>query len=232
MQVLAIDASTEMCSVALGGPAGFVERAEHAGQRHSELLLPMIQALLADAGTALPGLDGIAFGSGPGSFTGLRIACGIAQGLAFGSDLPVVGVPTLAAMAEDARTSGLGERVYAALDARMHEVYVAAYEHDPMLWHARVAPAVVRAEEAPQPPGPGWLGVGPGFAAYPALRKRLAGALAACDPTLLPTATAIGRLALPILAAGEGVAAAAAAPLYVRHRVALTTAERAAGSTL
>ena len=232
MRILALDASTEMCSVALGGDAGFVERAVRAGQRHSELLLPMIQSLLAEAGTTLRELDGIAFGAGPGSFTGLRIACGVAQGLAFGADLPVIGVPTLAAMAEDARARGQGERIYAALDARMQEVYVAAYEHDGAGWHERVAPAVLPAEDAPLPADSGWFGAGPGFAAYPELRARLARALAACDPTLMPSAGAIARLALPRLAAGEGAAAGDAVPLYVRHRVALTTAERAAGSVL
>ncbi len=232
MRILALDASTEMCTVALGGETGFVERSVHAGQRHSELLLPMIQSLLAEAGTSLRELDGIAFGAGPGSFTGLRIACGVAQGLAFGADLSVVGVPTLAAMAEDARARGHGERVYAALDARMREVYVAAYEHDGAGWRERVAPAVLPAEDAPLPQDSGWFCTGPGFTAYPALRTRLAGALAACDPTLMPSASAIARLALPRLAAGEGVAAGAAAPLYVRHRVALTTAERAAGAVL
>lgn len=232
MRILALDASTEVCTIALGGEAGLVERTKHAGQRHSELMLPMIQALLADAGSSLRELDGIAFGAGPGSFTGLRIACGIAQGLAFGADLPVLGVPTLAAMAEDARARGHGGRVYAALDARMREAYVAAYEHDGTSWHERVAPAVLPAEDAPLPTGAGWYGVGPGFAAYPALGTRLATVLAACDPTVLPSATAIARLALPRLAAGEGVAAGEAAPLYVRHRVALTTAERAAGFTL
>jgi tRNA threonylcarbamoyladenosine biosynthesis protein TsaB len=232
MRILALDASTEMCTVALGGEAGLVERAVLAGQRHSELLLPMIQSLLAEAGTTLRELDGIAFGAGPGSFTGLRIACGVAQGLAFGADLPVVGVPTLAAMAEDARASGRKDRVYAALDARMREVYIAAYEHDGAAWHERVAPAVLPAEEASVPPGSGWFGVGPGFAAYPALCTRLGGALAACDASLMPSASAIARLALPRLAAGEGVTAGEATPLYVRHRVALTTAERAAGSML
>ena len=221
-----------MCTVTLGGEAGFIERAVHAGQRHSELLLPMIQSLLAEAGTTLRELDGLAFGAGPGSFTGLRIACGVAQGLAFGADLPVIGVPTLAAMAEDARARGLAERVYAALDARMREVYVAAYEHDNTGWRERVAPAVLPPEDVPLPADPGWFGVGPGFAAYPALRTRLGESLMACDPTLMPSASAIARLALPRLAAGEGVAAGEAVPLYVRHRVALTTVERTAGSTL
>jgi tRNA threonylcarbamoyladenosine biosynthesis protein TsaB len=99
MQILALDASTEICAVAVGGSAGFIERSEVAGQRHSELLLPMISSLLADAGTSLRELDGIAFGAGPGSFTGLRIACGVAQGLALGAALPLVGISTLAAMA-------------------------------------------------------------------------------------------------------------------------------------
>jgi tRNA threonylcarbamoyladenosine biosynthesis protein TsaB len=232
MRILALDASTEICAVALGGSAGFAERAEVAGQRHSELLLPMIRSLLADAGTSLQELDGIAFGAGPGSFTGLRIACGIAQGLALGTGLPLVGISTLAAMAEVARQREACTRVIAALDARMHEVYVAAYEHDGVRWHERVAPAVVKPEAVPLPPGLGWLGAGGAFAAYPALRMRLAGALADCDAGITPTASAIGALALPKFAAGQGVSARDAAPLYVRHRVALTTAERAAGATL
>src|SRR5260221_9615517 len=102
MQILAFDASTEVCAVTLGDGARWAERTEHAGQRHSELLLPMIRSLLAEAHLVLADLDGIAFGAGPGSFTGLRIACGVAQGLAFGANLPVVGVGTLEAMAEAA----------------------------------------------------------------------------------------------------------------------------------
>jgi tRNA threonylcarbamoyladenosine biosynthesis protein TsaB len=232
MRILALDASTEICAVALGGSAGFEERAVMAGQRHSELLLPMIRSLLADAGTTLQKLDGIAFGAGPGSFTGLRIACGIAQGLALGAGLPLVGISTLAAMAETARQRNGCARVVAALDARMHEVYIAAYEYDGVRWHERVAPAVIKPEAAPLPQGAAWLAVGGAFAAYPGLRLRLAGALADCDAGVTPTASAIGALALPRFAAGEVVSARDAAPLYVRHRVALTTAERAAGSTL
>ena len=232
MRILALDASTEICAVALGGSAGFEERAEVAGQRHSELMLPMIRSLLADTGTSLKQLDGIAFGAGPGSFTGLRIACGIAQGLALGAGLTLVGIPTLAAMAEVARQRERCARVVAALDARMHEVYIAAYEHDGVRWHEGLAPIVVEPDAAPLPPGPGWIGVGGAFAAYPALRLRLAGALTDCDASITPTAGAIGALALPKFVAGEGVAARDAAPLYVRHRVALTIAERAAGSTL
>jgi tRNA threonylcarbamoyladenosine biosynthesis protein TsaB len=230
MRILSLDASTDICSVALGGEEGFVERSAVAGQRHSELLLPMIQALLAGAETAVGDLDGIAFGSGPGSFTGLRIACGVAQGLALGVGLPVIGIPTLEAMAEVARLRGGGDRVLAALDARMHEVYIAAFEYEGASWRARVAPAVIAAELAPLPPGSNWFGAGGGFEAYPALRARLDSVLIGFDAAIAPAASAIGALALPGFAAGKGVDARCAAPLYVRHRVALTTAERAAGT--
>ena len=232
MQILALDASTDSCAVALGDGAHWAERAENAGQRHSELLLPMVRALLAEARLDLATLGGIAFGAGPGSFTGLRIACGVAQGLALGANLPVVGVTTLEAMAETARQKSGRTRVIAALDARMREVYVAAYEHDGLRWRVVLEPAVATPGEAPLPPGDSWTGVGNGFAAYPALRERFRGALAGCDEGILPTAVAIGSLALPRFAAGEGVPAREAAPLYVRHRVALTTAERAAGMRL
>jgi tRNA threonylcarbamoyladenosine biosynthesis protein TsaB len=232
MMILALDASTEVCAVALGDGTRWSERSEHAGQRHSELLLPMIESLLDQARLDLAALDGIAFGAGPGSFTGLRIACGVAQGLALGADLPVVGVATLEAMAETARRRNGWSRVVAALDARMREVYVAAYEHDGTRWRAAVDPTVVRPDAAPLPRGEGWAGAGNGFAAYPALAQRFAGILAACDERITPSATAIGALALPRLASGEGVPARDAAPLYVRHRVALTVAERAAGLKL
>jgi len=232
MKILALDASTGMCSVAVGGEEGFVERSIAAGHRHSELLLPMIQAVLGEAGVGVKALDGIAFGSGPGSFTGLRIACGVAQGLALGAGAPVLGIPTLAAMAETARSRDGSRRVVAALDARMREVYVAAYEYDGSAWRECVAPTVVAPDAAPVPPGSGWFGVGAGFGVYPALRDRLDVALTRCDATILPNASAVGALALPGFASGIGGPARDAAPLYVRHRVALTTAERATGIVL
>lgn len=232
MRILALDASTDVCAAALGDGARWSERMQVAGQRHSELLLPMVRSLLSEAGVELSDLDGIGFGAGPGSFTGLRIACGVAQGLALGADLPLVGVATLEAMAESARMRAGSTRVIAALDARMHEVYFAAYEYDGVLWRNRVAPTVVAPDAAPLPEGGGWSAVGNGFAAYPALRERLTGALASCDESVLPTAVAIGALALPRFVAGAGVPAREAAPLYLRHRVALTSAERAAGVRL
>jgi tRNA threonylcarbamoyladenosine biosynthesis protein TsaB len=229
MQILALDTSTEVCAVALGDAVRWHEKSEVAGQRHSELLLPMIRAILAECGVTLKQIDGIAFGAGPGSFTGLRIACGVAQGLALGAALPVVGVSTLEALAQTRRDLAGGERIIAALDARMREVYVAAYERDSGRWREIIAPVVVSPALAPVPGGGGWTAVGGGFAACPSLRERYGAALSECDATIVPSASAVGKLSLPRFAAGEGVPARDAAPLYVRHRVALTIAERAAG---
>ena len=232
MQVLALDASTEWCSVALGGEAGFEERIEAAGQRHSELMLPMVESLLSSVRMSLARLDGIAFGAGPGSFTGLRIACGLAQGLALGAGLRLVGIGTLLAMAEVARRRHGARRVLAALDARMHEVYAAAYELEGEHWRERIAPTVANPEAVPTPPGTRWFAAGGGFAAYPALRSRVASAVAGFDAAIAPSAAAVAALALPRFVAGEGVPPRDAAPLYVRHRVAVTTLERSAGVVL
>jgi tRNA threonylcarbamoyladenosine biosynthesis protein TsaB len=229
MQILAFDASTEVCAVAIGDGVSWHERSEVAGQRHSELLLPMIRAALVESGTTLSALDGIAFGAGPGSFTGLRIACGVAQGLAFGAGLPIVAVSTLEAIAETRRAGSGGDRIIAAIDARMREVYVAAYERVSGVWREVIAPAVVAPDHAPVPEGRGWIAAGSGFAAYPALRDRYATVVSDCDASIHPGAIAVAKLALPLLASGRGVAARDAAPVYVRHRVALTVAERAAG---
>ena len=229
MQILALDTSTEVCAIALGDGVTWHEKSEVARQRHSELLLPMIRAILAECSVTLKQIDGIAFGAGPGSFTGLRIACGVAQGLALGAALPVVGVSTLEAMAQTRRDLAGGERIIAALDARMREVYVAAYERDSGRWREAIAPVVVSPAVAPVPEGRGWIAAGSGFAAYPSLRERYGEALSECDGTIVPSASAVGKLALPLFAASEGVPARDAAPLYVRHRVALTIAERAAG---
>src|SRR6476646_6332269 len=202
MRILAIDTSTETCAVALGDGLAWDERSVVAGHRHSELLLPMIRGLLDDHDAILEQLDGLAFGAGPGAFTGLRIACGVAQGLALGAGLPLVGVSTLEALAETARQRHAAGKVIAALDARAQEVYVAAYRHDGMRWHESVAPAVIGPAAVTLPEDGGWMGAGNGFTAYPALRERCLPVLASCEPTLSPTATAIGTLALPRLAAG------------------------------
>jgi tRNA threonylcarbamoyladenosine biosynthesis protein TsaB len=227
MKLLAFDTSTHWLSVACGDGAAWVTRAEHAGEGSSERLLPLIDAVLAEAGTPLRDLDGIAFGAGPGSFTGVRIACGVAQGLALGAAHLLVPVSTLEALAQAAWRDHGTSQVVACLDARMREVYVAAYERDSEGWRERHAPAVVAPGSASLAGVEGWSGVGDGFAAYPQLGAALR--LAAVDAEAKPDARAIGELALPRLAAGGGVPAGEARPLYVRHRVALTAAERAAG---
>ena len=219
MLVAALDTSTDWCSAALwrdGAIAG-VER--HAPNRHSELVLPMLQRLAEHAGASFEQLEAVAFGAGPGSFTGLRIACGLAQGIALARGLPVLGVSTLEAMAEECGA----RRVVAALDARMGEVYWAAYERDGTGWRTVVAPQCAPPDAVSAPEGAGWVGCGPAFAAYPAfLRHRISAVM----PDIHPSATAIARLAAPRLGAGEGMDAAFAAPVYLRDKVALTAEER------
>jgi tRNA threonylcarbamoyladenosine biosynthesis protein TsaB len=212
----AFETSTEWCSVALwlDGELRAVEA--RAGHRHGEILLPMFESLLAGAGLKAAGLDAVAFGAGPGAFTGLRIACGIAQGLAFARGLPVYGVSTLEAMADECGAP----RVVACLDARMGEVYYSALEKRGARWHEVVPAQCVAPALAPLPPGEGWVGCGSGFAAYGHF------GLAEAYPEVHPGAAAVARLAAPRLAAGEGVDAAQAAPVYLRDKVALTTQER------
>ena len=217
MLFAAFETSTDWCSVALwrDGDLRAVER--RAPNRHSELALPMLQTLLEQGKTSLAALDAVAFGAGPGSFTGLRIACGLAQGIALARGCPVLGVSTLEGMAEE---SGAG-RVVACLDARMREVYYAAYERQDSGWQETLAPRCVAPADASMPPGEGWVGCGNGFAAYGNL------GLATVRPEIHPSAAAVARLAAPRLAAGQGVDPSQAAPVYVREKVALTMAEQA-----
>ncbi|BBE52199.1 tRNA threonylcarbamoyladenosine biosynthesis protein TsaB [Ferriphaselus amnicola] len=223
MRLLALETSTEYCSVALWQDGALTSRCELVGQKHSELLMPMLDGVLREADVKLGELDGIAFGSGPGSFTGVRIACGVTQGLALGANLPVVSICTLLALAE---ASGK-DKVIAALDARMGEIYHAAYEQRDGGWMTVIEPNLCKAEVAPLLVGSDWFGVGSGFAAHSeALTNRYAGQLASSDGTAIPQAAAIARLAAPLFATGAGMDAALAAPFYLRDKVALTTQER------
>jgi len=222
MRFAAFETSSEWCSVALwldGELAGIEER---VGQGHSERVLPMLETLLKMKDLASSQLDAVAFGSGPGSFTGLRIACGVAQGLAFARGLPAIGISTLESLAEESGAA----RVVACIDARMHEVYFGALERVEARsgrWR-EVIPALCAAPaRLPRPPGEGWIGCGNGFAAYGSL------GFADVNPDIHPSALSVARLAAPRLAAGEGVDAAQAVPVYVRDKVAFTEAERDAG---
>jgi tRNA threonylcarbamoyladenosine biosynthesis protein TsaB len=223
VNILALETSTEQCSVALQSGDMLVLRHVHAGQSHSELILPMVKEVLDEAQLQLSQVDGIAFGAGPGSFTGLRIACGVAQGLAFGVGIRVAPIGTLLALAEATRAT----RVIACLDARMGEIYHAAYQLQAEGWEEVSAPVVCRAESAPMLSGADWLGCGSGFAAYPeALAQRYRGQLKEMQPDLFPNAREIAKLASPAFAKGATLAAEAASPIYVRDRVALTSAEQ------
>jgi tRNA threonylcarbamoyladenosine biosynthesis protein TsaB len=223
MRVLAIDTSTEYCSVALWQDGAVVERCDLAGQKHSELLIAMLDALLNEAGVKLAQLDGIAFGKGPGSFTGVRIACGAAQGLALGANLPVAGVCTLEALAEASGKS----HVIAALDARMGEIYHAAYERHDDVWMEVSEPCLCKPEVAPSVAGADWFGAGSGFAMHGvALGERYVGQLEGADSAAVPQAAAIAALGAAQLRLGRGVDAAQALPLYLRDKVALKTFER------
>ncbi len=223
MKILALETSTEYCSVALWQDGDISSRCELVGQRHSEVLIAMLDEVLRAAGIKLAQLDGIAFGMGPGSFTGVRIACGVAQGLALGADLPVVGVSTLQALAQAAGH----DKVIAALDARVGEIYHAAYEKRAGEWVTVCEPGLCLPQYAPQVQGSGWFGAGSGFALYAAtLEGRYAGQLIGSDAQAVPQASAIAQLSAPLFAAGQGVDAAQARPLYLRDKVALKTSER------
>ena len=223
MKILAFDTATEYCSTALWLDGTVLCRDVHAGQTHSQRLLPQCQSLLAEAGMQLADLDGIAFGMGPGSFTGLRIACAVAQGLAFGADLRVVGVNSLQAIAA---ASG-DEKVIACLDARMGEVYHAAYQRHEDDW-LEMSPAMVcKPEQVPLLEAGEWTGCGSGFAAYPeVLAARYGVSLAAVKADIYPTARHIAGLAVRQFSSFKAIAPEFAAPLYIRNKVALKICER------
>jgi tRNA threonylcarbamoyladenosine biosynthesis protein TsaB len=223
MKLLVLDTSTEYCSAALWLNGRIQARRALAGQRHSSLLLPMVDELLRESGFALRQLDGIGYGAGPGSFTGLRIACAVTQGLALGADLPVVGVSTLESIAEQTGAA----QVLTVLDARMAEVYWAAYRREGAGWHAVSEPQLALPESVAVPDEGDWVGAGNGFAALgEILRPRLAARLARIDDTLMPDAAAMAPLAAAAFARGEGMDAALATPIYLRDKVALTVDER------
>ena len=223
MKLLALDTSTEYLSLCLWQDGAMLSRDLLAGQKHSQLILPMLGEMLAEAGLTLPELDGIAFGAGPGSFTGLRIGCGVAQGLAFGANLPVIGVSTLLALAQQTDA----ERVIACLDARMGEVYHAAYVRSGPKWQAACEPGLYKPQDVPSIEGDAWFGIGSGWAAYgDILNARYAGQINRSNGQAFPHARDIAALAANEFAAGKAVPAAEAAPIYIRNKVALTMAER------
>lgn len=221
MRVLAIDTTEAACSAALLCDGEVRERFEIAPRRHSELILPMMQALLQEAGLSLTQLHALAFARGPGSFTGVRIASSVVQACALGADLPVLPVSSLLALAQGAYRESAVPRVLAGLDARMQEVYWAACVCEQGVMTLQDGEQVCAPEQVPLPDGEAWLGVGGAFAAYEqVLKERLGNGLGdvlgqaqihACD--LLPLAERAYRQ-------GAGVPAELALPVYLRDQVA------------
>ena len=220
MLILALETANDPGSIALWRDGAVDCRSCPPSGSNSETLLPLAELALRDAGLAFPDLDAIAFGSGPGSFTGLRVACAVAQGLAMARELPLLAVGSLHAMAAQ---SGAGKAIV-ALDARMGEVYFARFDGGELVGEI----VVCAPESAPLPADGGWLACGNGFAVYPALRERAAPLVCAWQLERLPNAEAVVRVAAPRLARGERIDPAQASPLYVRDKVARTVAERLA----
>lgn len=221
MKLLALDTSGDACSAALFLDGAIEQRLEPTPRRHGELILSMLESLIASAGIGLRALDAIAFGRGPGSFTGVRIAVAVAQGVAFGAERPTVPVSTLAALAQgEFRRTGQ-RRVLAALDARMGEVYWGAFAVGAEGLVSPLGPERVTLPAAvPVPEGGDWCGVGPGWAAYPdLLADRVGSGLVAVSPGGGCEARDIARIAAAEVAAGRLVQAELARPVYLRDRV-------------
>ncbi|MDO8702392.1 MAG: tRNA (adenosine(37)-N6)-threonylcarbamoyltransferase complex dimerization subunit type 1 TsaB [Undibacterium sp.] len=219
--LLAIETSTEMASIALLSKSGLICRELTGVQTHSQGVLPAIQDILKEAGVTLKQCAAIAYGCGPGAFTGVRTACGIVQGLAFGADLPILPIVSLLAMAQAAYESQLADDVVCVLDARMGEVYWAHYHYQDNVWTQVSEPALSTGEQV---------------FAYANLNKLtlvLGNGIALKDGATekiinqMPHAEQIARLALIDFSMEKQLAAADAQPLYLRNKIALTTAERA-----
>lgn len=219
IKLLALDTSTEACSVALQVGTDILTLDEVCPQQHSKRVLPMVQQLLSQSGISLNQLDGIVFGRGPGSFTGVRIGVGVTQGLAFGADLPVYGVSTLAAMAQAAYRLHAARQVVAAIDARMAEVYIGSFTLNGELMQASSDEMAVKPADLPAFGLKGEVyAVGTGWQTYVAQLADKQKAVLAAD-ILYPSAQDMLYLAQPALSAGQFIAAELAEPVYVRDDV-------------
>lgn len=238
MNILALETATEQssCAVLLGDQLFCQTTVPVLGQcpQSSEWLLPAVRALLSQTGTALHTLDAIAFGAGPGAFTGLRMACALAQGLAEGAGLPLVAVPTLAAMAHQAAKLQASwpqhlalQQVCVLLDARMGEVYAGQYAVDQAQPRLLGDIEVCAPDQLVFPKAP-FMVCGNGGLAYPALRERALAAGGVWVPDVQPSAVDIAQLAVFAIECGQAVSPADAAPIYVRNQVAKTVAQRLA----
>ncbi|MBL1141001.1 MAG: tRNA (adenosine(37)-N6)-threonylcarbamoyltransferase complex dimerization subunit type 1 TsaB [Proteobacteria bacterium] len=220
MKILAIETATEACSAALGIDNSYIQRYEVAPRQHSQLILPMVDELLKEANIKITDLDAIAFGQGPGAFTGVRIAIGVVQGLAFAHDIPVIPVSTLAALAQHFADDH--DSVAAAIDARMQEIYWGLFKKN----EAGVMQAIIvervcsPTEIAPLSAGK-WFGAGSGWQTYPdELKSVFSENLVGIDENVYPSAEDILTLAETDFLENKAISVEAAAPVYLRNKVA------------
>ncbi|MCS2159454.1 tRNA (adenosine(37)-N6)-threonylcarbamoyltransferase complex dimerization subunit type 1 TsaB [Scandinavium sp. H11S7] len=223
MRILAIDTATEACSAALWNDGATTAHFELCPREHTQRILPIVQSILTETSTTLTELDALAYGRGPGSFTGVRIGIGIAQGLALGANLPMIGVSTLATMAQGAWRKTGATCVLAAIDARMGEVYWAEYQRDAQgIWHGEATEAVLKPEAVndrlKQLDGE-WATVGTGWQAWPDMANDTPVTLVDGD-VLLPAAEDMLPLACQLFAEHKTVVVEQAEPVYLRNTVA------------
>ena len=221
MHLLAIEAATEVCSAALWSDGHVIERYQLAPREHNRLILPMVEAVLAEAGLGVAQLDALAFGRGPGSFTGVRIAAGVAQGIALGADLPVVPVSTLAALADAALAESGLNNAYACIDARMGEVYWGVYQAGEGGLALLGDEVVLLAEQVAFPEESSGVGAGSGWGAYgPVLTERLGHRVKLALPERFPRAGSVARLGALAFRQGTALPPEQALPVYLRDNVA------------
>lgn len=224
MRILAIDTATEACSAALWNTGEICAHFELCPREHTQRILPVVQDILSQSDVTLAELDALAFGRGPGSFTGVRIGIGIAQGLALGAELPMIGVSTLATMAQGAFRKSGATRVLAAIDARMGEVYWAEYVRDEQgIWHGEESEAVLKPEavkERLMQLSGEWVTVGTGWPAWPELAADATHLTITDGEVLLPAAEDMLPIAVYLLEQGKTVAVEQAEPKYLRNEVA------------
>ncbi|MCX7087915.1 MAG: tRNA (adenosine(37)-N6)-threonylcarbamoyltransferase complex dimerization subunit type 1 TsaB [Methylococcales bacterium] len=232
MKLLAVETSTEACSVALFIDGEVQERFELAPKTHTKLILPMIDALMASAELKPQQLDALAFSRGPGSFTGVRIATGVIQGIAFGADLPVVPVSTLAALAQDFFMRSAITVAYTAMDARISEIFWGVYQYNSEGFAELVGEEAVTPPADVNIPAVSGAGIGSGWSVYHGiLMAKLQAQVLQVDADCLPHAAAIARLGVYGFGLGQAVAAEHAMPVYLRDKVAKTEAERHAAKS-
>ncbi|MGZ8095537.1 MAG: tRNA (adenosine(37)-N6)-threonylcarbamoyltransferase complex dimerization subunit type 1 TsaB [Methylosarcina sp.] len=227
MKLLAVETATEACSAALFIDGEIAERFELAPKEHTRLILPMIDSLMTEAGLKPHDLDALAFGCGPGSFTGVRIATGVIHGISFGADLPVVPVSTLAAIAQDFFDKKAGNVAFTAMDARMGEIFWGIYQRNNQGYAELTGKESVTAAKKIEFPDLTGVGVGSGWGVYrQELMTRLAGRVTHCEIDYLPRARAIARLGAQGFEQGLAVDVEHAMPVYLRDTVAKKESER------